>query len=108
MKRSILWCLAVLNVLLLASFVMRVTRENTAIAQGARPSDYVMIPGEVTGGTAQVVYVIDAGNRLLGAVSYDDSRKALDAMMPIDLGHLTDAASGTTPPGGRAPVTPRR
>ena len=64
MKTKILWSLAVLNVALLAMFIMRQTRDNSALAQmrGAAPAragDYVMVPGEVTGGNSEVVYVID-------------------------------------------------
>ena len=59
MKTKILWSLAVLNVVLLAMFIMRQTRDNAAMAQrtgavgavggAARSGDYVLVPGEVTG-----------------------------------------------------------
>src|SRR4051812_41221433 len=99
MKKKILWSLAVLNVVLLASFILRQTRDNAAMAQrvgavgaAGRAGDYVMIPGEVTGGNSEVVYVIDTVNTQLSAVAYDDSRQAIDAMPPVDLGRIMQPA----------------
>jgi len=109
MKSTILWALAALNVLLLALFVSRMTKDNAAYAQPrGRAGDYIMIPGEVTGGSAEVVYVIDSTNNLLGAISYDDSRKRLDAMTPVDLGRVIDPNTGgaVTPPRTPGGVVP--
>jgi hypothetical protein len=85
MKSTVVWALAALNVLLLAMFVWRMTGETTAVAQAARPGDYLMIPGEVLGGNNAVVYVIDQDSRQLSAMSYDDSNKKLVTMPPINL-----------------------
>jgi hypothetical protein len=111
MKSKIFWSLAVLNVVLLAMFIMRQTRDNSAMAQRAggvgaigaagRAGDYVMIPGEVTGGNSEVVYVIDTVGQQLSAVAYDDATQRVDAMPPVDLGRLMQ------PPGAVTPVTPR-
>jgi hypothetical protein len=111
MKRKIFWSLAVLNVALLAMFIMRQTRDNAAMAQRAtgvgvvgaagRSGDYVLIPGEVNGGNSEVVYVIDTVGQQLSAVAYDDSRQTVDAMTPVDLGRLMQ------PTGAVAPVAPR-
>ena len=76
MKKQILWALAGLNVLLVMTLAGRLSSDNTAMAQGVkRPSDYVMIPGEVSGGSSAVVYIIDTGSGQLGAMTYDDSGK---------------------------------
>src|SRR4051812_42476388 len=75
MKSIVLWALIALNALLLISFLGRVTKPNAAMAQVAgggaaaaaaapagnsprRPGDYLMVPGEVPGGTTSLVYVV--------------------------------------------------
>lgn len=104
MKTTLIWSLAVLNVLLLASFVSTVTggdvtAENAVMAQAqpgavrARPGEYIMIPGDVTGGSSAVVYMIDTVNRKLGAMAYDDAQKQLQVMAPIALDRVFDAAA---------------
>jgi hypothetical protein len=115
MKRRILWALVAFNVLLAVTLVARVSGENAANAQAAggggvhRPSDYIMIPGEVTGGASAVVYIIDTSNGLLGAMTYDDSVKQLNTMPPIELKRVFDQGGGQPPrgaavaPGARAP-----
>ena len=104
MSKRILWALAGLNVLLVMTLAARLSSENTAYAQGVkRPADYVMIPGEVSGGSSAVVYMIDTSNGLLGAMTYDDAQKQLNTMAPIDLARVFDAGGGVS--GG--PNTPR-
>ena len=110
MKNRILWALAGLNVLLVMTLAGRLTStENTAHAQAKRPSDYIMLPGEVGGGASAVVYMIDTSNGLLGAMTYDDPQKQLHTMPPIDLARVFDGGAPATPrgpgvaPGTRAP-----
>jgi hypothetical protein len=109
MKRRILWTLIALNALLVVTLAARLTGENTAVAQVKRPSDYIMIPGEVTGGSSAVVYIIDTSNGLLGAMTYDDAQKALNTMPPLDLSRVFETGPGMGPrgaqvaPGARAP-----
>lgn len=85
MKTKVIWALVALNVLLLGT--LAVNRSNTAEAQAAagRPSEYLMIPGEVIGGNSAVVWVVDEENRQLSAVALDQNGKGLDAMTPIPL-----------------------
>ncbi|MDP9172963.1 MAG: hypothetical protein M3O30_03750 [Planctomycetota bacterium] len=87
MKSSMLWGLVGLNAVLLIIFVGQFTRDNSAKAQAQfrRPSDYVMIPGEVQGGATELVYVVDTTNGVLGAVAYDDTGKTLQMMPSINL-----------------------
>jgi len=85
MKSRILWSLVGLNVFLLVVFLARFTGSNTAMAQAARPSDYLMIPGEITGGSGAVVYVVDMTNGVLGGLAWDESRRELSLMAPLDL-----------------------
>jgi len=109
MRQRILWALAAANVLLAITLVARFTGENKARAQVRRPSDYIMIPGEVSGGSGAVVYIIDTSNGLLGAMNYDDSAKQLNTMPPIDLTRVFESGAPANPrgaqvaPGARAP-----
>jgi hypothetical protein len=100
MKNTVLWGLAVLNTLLLCSFVARITPANSAHAQAARPGEYIVIPGEVTGGSAGVVYILDTTNQQLSAVAYDENAKKMVSMPRIDLSVVfrTGAPAGGTGP----------
>jgi hypothetical protein len=98
MKTTVLWALVVINALLLATFLSRFTNAGSAIAQPnraqpARPGDYLMIPGEVTGGSAGVVYIVDTTNGKLSAMSYDESNRKLVSMQSIDLAPIFQAAA---------------
>lgn len=82
MKTVALWALVAMNIVLLGSFVSKMTKSNTAQAQAARPGDYLMIPGSVVGGVNDVVYVLDQNSHQLSAISYDDASKTLMTMKP--------------------------
>jgi len=102
MKHTSIWALVVLNVLLLAALVGRVSSSNAAHAQAQarqqRPGDYLMIPGEVSGGSSAVVYVIDTTNGWLGALAYDDAIKRMQAMPgKIDLAQVFQQANANPP-----------
>ena len=56
--------------------------------QVRRPADYILIPGEVTGGSSEVVYMVDITNGWLGAMAYDDSAHVLNTMPPIDFARV--------------------
>lgn len=87
MKHLVLWALVGLNALLLVAWVARATAPNAAMAQAGRAGDYVMIPGEVTGGGGtSVVYLVDTTNGTLAAIAYDNNNLAV--MPPIDLNRL--------------------
>jgi hypothetical protein len=103
MKSTAVWALAALNVVLLVMLATRGTRENAAVAQNAgRPGDYLMIPGEVIGGTDAVVYVLDQSSHQLSALAYDDSMRRLATMPPMNLdrvfGELTPQPAGNNRP----------
>jgi hypothetical protein len=93
MKSTAVWALSALNVLLLVLLVARSTGESVAVGQVGRPGDYLMIPGNVIGGSNAVVYVLDQTSHQLTAMSYDDSSKKMDTMTPINI----DRALGTGP-----------
>jgi hypothetical protein len=99
MKTTVLWTLVVINALLLGSFLSRFTPGGSAMAQPnraqpARPGDYLMIPGEVTGGSAGIVYIVDMTNGRLGAMSYDESNRRLVTMQATDLAPIFQKATG--------------
>jgi len=75
MKSTMLWALVALNVMLAMSFISRFMPSNTAMAaqNARRPGEYAMIPGEVTGGSAGVVYILDTTNGFLTAATYDQA-----------------------------------
>jgi len=93
MKSKLFWALVGLNVLLVAGLFMSRMQENTAIAQIRRPIDFLMIPGEITGGNAGVVYIIDTTTGQLGAFAYEESRKELNIMPPLDLARAMEAGA---------------
>ena len=88
MRSRVLLTLIGLNLLLVLALVAKFSKSNTATAQVPRPAEYVMIPGEVSGGSSAVVYIVDETNGLLGAMTYDDSNKQLNTMPPIDLSRV--------------------
>lgn len=86
MKTKVLWALAALNVLLLVTLVFPAARSNTAQAQaGGAIGDYIMIPGEVIGGSNSVVYIIDQRNHTLSGMALSLNGREVDIMQPIDL-----------------------
>ena len=87
MRSKTILALVLLNILLLASLFFHHGFTRTANAQvggaAARPSEYLMISGEVQGGSSGVVFIIDTRNNLLTARTFEN--KAIDDMVPFDL-----------------------
>jgi hypothetical protein len=103
MKSTVFWGLIVLNLVLLAGLIAPYMRGNEAFAQrqGGRRPELMMIPGEVTGQSSQVIYLVDTANRRLGAVALSQDGKRLDAMSPQDLDRVFDErAAGGGPRAG--------
>jgi hypothetical protein len=101
-KSRIVWALVWVNIVLLVGWAVRLTSPK-AEAQLRRPSDYLMIPGEIIGGNAAAVYIVDTTQSRLAAVSFDDSTGQMAKMPWIDLGQVFQAAMG---PAGGAPARP--
>jgi hypothetical protein len=95
-QTRIVWALVWVNVVLLVGWAMKLTSP-PAQAQLRRPSEYLLIPGEIVGGNEAAVYVVDTTLSRLSAVSYDDGTGQLSKMQWIDLGQVFQAAVG---PGG--------
>ena len=93
MRSKIVWALVGANVILAAMLGMNLFRESQAVAQVARPSDYLMIPGEIVGGRTGVVYIVDTTNGLLGAMTYDDANRVIAVMPPLDLNRVFAAGA---------------
>lgn len=94
MKNHVIWALGALNLLLALGLLTPLTQP--AEAQNPRPGDYLMIPGEIVGGTNAVVWMLDGRNAQLSAVTLGANGKALEMMAPIDLARILN-------PGGPAP-----
>lgn len=103
MKNTILWGLVLLNVLLLTAFVGRISGEDAAMAQSRRPADYLLIPANIAEeGSSAVVYMLDTDNSILGGMVFDDSRKELLTMQPINIDRIFSTGEGVTSGGGNS------
>lgn len=105
MKSTVLWTLVLLNAVLVGTFVFRLFPDNAAHAQAvkaARPGDYILIPGQLAGGSNAIVYVLDTTTGALSAMSFDEPRNEIRMMSPLDLARVFEA--GATIGGG----TPKR
>ena len=100
MKSAVLWALGALNVLQAAVLVNKYVPSQTAHAQVGRPSDYIMVPGQLNGISNGVVFMIDTSRGELSAMSYDDTNNTLSPMPKIDLNQVFRAGGGVAP-GGR-------
>jgi hypothetical protein len=89
MKSKAVWGLIVINALLLGSLCLRGLTPAAHAQAANRPSDYLMITGEVVGGNAALVYIVDERNGLLNARSLDaQGRVLVDMPQPIDLNRV--------------------
>ena len=87
MRSKAVWALIVVNALLLGNLVFRGLLSSAhAQAGGSRPSDYLMVTGEVVGGNASVVYIVDTRNGLLNGRVLNGRGQLEDLLpQPIDL-----------------------
>jgi hypothetical protein len=107
MKRTLLWALVAINVVLLAALVSPYIHGNAAMAQragaGRRP-EIMLIPGEQPGGNSAVVYLVDTANRQLAAVSLNQRGNGLDVLAPQDLERVFGERAAPGAPNGRGPA----
>src|SRR5687768_2927166 len=94
MKSTVLWALAALNVLLVAILVSKYLPDNAAHAQAGRPSEYLMVPGQVTGVSTGVIFIVDTSRGELSAVTYDDNRDTFKPLPKISLEQVFRAGAG--------------
>ncbi len=105
MKSTVLWALVALNAMLVTTFFLQLAKPNVAVAQAARPGDYIMLPGTVIGGNGAMVYIIDQSSQQLSGLMLDQNSK-LSAVKPLDLGRAFGGGGGGG--GGAAETTPRK
>jgi hypothetical protein len=103
MKSAVLWALGALNVILAAILINKYLPEQAAHAQAGRPSDYIMVPGQLNGIPNGVVFMIDTSQGYLSAMSYDDTQNQLSPMPKIDLNQVFRAGGGVNAGGGGGP-----
>ena len=101
MKKKVIWALAMLNVALLATLIVRAS-ENTAQAQVRKVSDVIMVPGMLPSGNSSVLYLVDVGNHQLSAMAYTGQDVEFLAP-PVDLRRVFQGAAegGGVNPGNR-------
>jgi hypothetical protein len=92
MKSKAIWSLLAINALLLGNLVFRGGLTPAAHAQGARPSDYLMIPGQVVGGNSMLIYIVDTRQGMLSARTVE-GRNLVDTQ-PVDLNRIFGRAGG--------------
>ena len=98
MKSRLMWCLVGVNVALAITLIAPRLSENSAMAQRTeRPSDYLMVPGEVGGADRGVVYIVDTSNGMMSAVAFEDSSGRIEVMPPTDLARVFEEGQA----GGR-------
>ena len=70
MKSALLWGLGALNVLLAIVLINKYVPEQKAVAQVGRPSDYIMVPAQITGIASGVVIMVDTsrGDVIKGSI----------------------------------------
>lgn len=91
MKSRILWCLAGINAALLLMALLPSMRPSAAMAQRLdRGQDYMLIPGQISGSDAGVVYILNESGNLLGGMTFDEGRGRLITMRPVDLIEVFD------------------
>ena len=89
MRSKKIWALVLLNVTLLATLCLPNPFTGVAKAAGARPSEYLMVSGEVQGGVSGVVFAVDTRNQMLTAFTLDATSKKIEAMPSIDLKRIS-------------------
>jgi len=99
MKSRLVWALVALNAVLAATMVARWMKPQTAMAQQARPGDYIMVPAEVVGGSSALIFVVDTSSNQLSGLAYDQNQ--LVALPPIDLTRVFNERAVGGGGGGR-------
>ena len=103
MKMTALWCLIVLNVVLLGTLVSRYVRPNAAMAQVAtgRAGDYTVIPLDTIGTPAGSIIVIDNITGKMTAIQTDEANRRMVALQRVDAARMFDNAAGNRRPPTR-------
>ena len=92
MRTKTVWALVAVNALLLASLIFHngfVRSAGAQLTRGGRPSEYIMIPGEVQGGNGGLIFIVDTRNGWLTARTLQNNK--ITDMPPIDLNRIFKA-----------------
>jgi hypothetical protein len=95
-----------LNAVLALPLISRNFHPASASAAPRAWAEYLTVPGNVAGGTDQVVLVVDMTHDELGAMNFDDTTHRLQVMNPIDLASIFRAADAMPPSSLRPPANP--
>ncbi len=104
-SKPVMGTLVLVNVILLGTLAWRVSTDTPAEAQTRRPGEYLMVDGEASGASVDVIYVLDVANGELGAIAPNNQDK-LSSIPVINLNQIFDAAMQANQPA--APAGRRR
>lgn len=82
LKSAILATLAVVNGALGISLISGMIADNTAEAQVARPSEYMMIPARVSNLPGEILYVLDTQSGAVVAVAFEQNNRSMQSTAP--------------------------
>ena len=92
-KTAVVAGLVVANAALGLSLLGRHVEANTAEAQVGRPSEYIMIPAELTSLNQDIVYIVDQDNGNTTAVAFQQNNKAMEFIAPVPLSRFFNEAN---------------
>lgn len=94
-KSAVIAAMVVVNAALGLSLVSSLTEGNTAeAAQVGRPSEYLMIPAQITNLNSDIVYIIDTQTGNLTAAAMDQTSKTIQFIAPVPLGDAFNQQRG--------------
>ncbi|MDB5298902.1 MAG: hypothetical protein JWO87_565 [Phycisphaerales bacterium] len=96
MRSKTVLALVALNVALLASLCFRNVFTHTAqAAPAAKPSEYLMVPGDINGGNAGVIFILDTRNGWLSArtLTGEGNKPRMVDMQALDLNRIFTGAA---------------
>lgn len=88
-RRTLLWGLAAVNALLLVVLMWKLGVDNPAQAQAMPRGNFIMVPADVPGATAGVIYIVDTSNGILGGFYL--TQRGLEVMPPLPFARLMTA-----------------
>ena len=94
LKTVVLAALAVVNGAMGLNLVSGMIADNTAEAQVARPSEYMMIPSRVSNLSGELLYVLDTQSGDIVAVAYDQTSRSMQTTAKIRLGQAFNQRGG--------------
>ena len=102
-KSAALAALIAVNALLVAVLMLRHAPENQAQAAGARVGDVLAVPGQISGGSDGVVFLLDTANPpRLSVMTVDSANRANQSIQTMPVLNLDKVLNAPLPVrGGR-------